>query len=93
MKYFHLLFFFFVIIQMTPLNMESTPFIASASPGLSMGLPQVVWDPLLGQWQPCTDEVASSSVNLSALTPLSESSSTTLAKPVSCLQILFVKKS
>lgn len=70
---------------MTPLNLEATPFIASASPGLSIGLPQVIWDPVLGVWQPCSDELGTSSANLSALTPLSESSSTTLAKPVNAL--------
>lgn len=70
---------------MTPLNLEATPFIASASPGISIGLPQGIWDPLLGVWQPCLDEMGSSSANLSALTPLSESSSTTLAKPVNII--------
>lgn len=67
---------------MTPINLEATPFIASASPGMSVGLAQSTWDPLLGVWQPCLDELGSTSANLSALTPLSESSSTTLAKPV-----------
>lgn len=63
---------------MTPLNCEATPFITSASPGI--GIPQLVWDPLLSVWQPCLDEHGSSSANLSALTPLSESSSTNQAK-------------
>ncbi len=67
-------------LQMTPLNCEATPFINSASPGFSIGLPQVVWDPLLGVWQPCSDEHGSSSANISALTPLSDSSLTNQAK-------------
>lgn len=64
----------------TPFDCEATPFLASASPGYSIGLPQVIWDPVLGVWQPCSDELGSSSANLSALTPLSETSSTNQAK-------------
>lgn len=67
---------------MTPLNLEPTSFIAATSPGFTIGLPPVVWDPVLGDWRPCPDELGSSSANLSALTPLSESSSTNLAKQV-----------
>ena len=67
---------------MTPLNLEATPFIAATSPGFGMGLPNVVWDPLTGGWQPCPEELGATSTNLSALTPLSESSSITQSKPV-----------
>lgn len=70
-------------LQSTPINLEATPFIAAASPaGSSVPLPQMVWDPQLNAWQPCLEQETGlpSSVNTSALTPLSESSSSAAVK-------------
>jgi len=73
---------------MTPVNFDNTPFIALASPSFPVGAPQVSWDPILGSWQPCQDETGPL-VSATALTPLSESSSTPIVK-VSIALIFFL---
>ena len=65
---------------MTPVNFEATPFLGvTGSPGYPSVIPPVFWDPLLGTWQPYPEENCPPT-NPTALTPLSESSSTAVNK-------------
>ena len=69
---------------MTPVNFEATPFLGmtgSPSSGYPSSVmpPHVFWDPLLGTWQPYSEETCPPT-NPTVLTPLSESSSSALNK-------------
>ena len=67
---------------MTPVNFEATPFLGmTGSPSVypSVMPPHVFWDPLLGTWQPYSEETCPPT-NPTVLTPLSESSSSVLNK-------------
>ena len=83
LEYFCTSFYLPIFLQSTPINFEATPCITAASPaGVTVPLPQPVWDPYLNAWQPCLEPEACLPfpVNTSALTPLSESSSTAVVK-------------